>query len=198
MKSWKFLLIRSLILLFWSSMLTLLLYLPTFEREELEPTSISVFTWGDILEPELIQKFEKKTGIKVYLNYYASNEELMVKMRATGGKGYDMIIPSDYAVETMRKEGLLKKLDHSKLHICSKIHPLLLNRKFDPDNSYSVPYLWEVYGLGYDKNFFGPNPPFASWDLIFDPSQIHYRIARRGCARYSRYRLHSPNNHRSN
>lgn len=177
MKSWKFPLIRLLILLFWSGMLALLLYLPTFEREELEPTSISIFTWGDILEPELIQQFEKKSGIKVYLNYYASNEELMVKMRATGGRGYDMIIPSDYAVDTMRREGLLKRLDHSKLKLCSKIHPLLLNRKFDPDNSYSIPYLWEVYGMGYNKNFFGNSPPHASWDLIFNSSQIDYRIA---------------------
>ncbi len=76
-----------------------------------EPNSINVFAWGDILDPAVIADFEKETGIKVNLNYYSSNEELIVKLKATRGEGYDLIIPSDYAVKILIKEDLLKPID---------------------------------------------------------------------------------------
>jgi spermidine/putrescine transport system substrate-binding protein len=167
---------RALIVLGWIAIILALILWPQIPAVSRHSRTINIFTWGDILEPSSIISFEKETGIKINLNYYASNEELLVKMKATGGKGYDLIIPSDYAVEILIKEGLLKPLDRSKLTFLDQLNPLLLHHYFDPDNRYSVPFSWEVYGYGIDREFFeGKGNPSLKW--IFDPKIINYRIS---------------------
>ena len=89
--------IRACVLLFWCSLIFGVLYWPE-ETFLANGRSINIFVWGDILEPTVIAEFERETGIKVNMNFYASNEEMLVKLKATGGPGYDLIIPSDYSV----------------------------------------------------------------------------------------------------
>src|ERR1700690_3127030 len=98
---------RSLVVFFWVALIFTILYWPEnlFFREK---KSINVFAWGDILEDSLLAEFEKTSGIKANLNFYASNEEMIIKIKATGGEGYDLIVPSDYSVEILRNENLLK------------------------------------------------------------------------------------------
>jgi len=100
---------------------------------------------------------------------------LIVKVLATKGKGYDMIVPSDYAVTFFTQHGLLKKIDTTKLDFWSQIHPKFLNQWFDPKNEYSVPAEWYVLGLGINKKHFPQGLPEASLKTIFEPSG-NYRI----------------------
>src|SRR3569832_328639 len=106
---------RSSVILFWIALIFGVLYWPD-ETFLTNNRSINVFVWGDILDPSVVADFEKETGIKVNMNFYASNEEMLVKLKATGGQGYDMIIPSDYSVEILIKDGLVKELDKTKLN----------------------------------------------------------------------------------
>lgn len=169
----KKILIRCGVIIFWIGIIFGILYWPKFNLISFEEKSVNVFAWGDILDPAIIAQFERESGIRVYLNYYSSNEELIVKLKATGGEGYDLIIPSDYSVEILSKEELLKPLDKSKLNFLDKLNPMLLNHTFDPENRYSIPFEWELFVLGIDKNYFPDLDP--SWKMIFDPSG--YRIA---------------------
>lgn len=166
---------RSLIVIFWIGLIFGILYWPrsVFLREK---RSLNVFAWGDILDPSVVAEFEKSTGIKVNLNFYASNEEMIVKLKATGGEGYDLIIPSDYSVEILGKEGLLKELNKSKLPFYSNLNPKLLNHSFDPDNKYSIPFEWEIFVLGIDKDYFRNRPLNPSWKMLFDEKLINYKI----------------------
>lgn len=166
---------RALVVIFWIALIFGILYWPSglFFREK---KSINVFAWGDILDPSVVAEFEKSSGIKVNLNFYASNEEMIVKLRATGGEGYDLIVPSDYSVEILTKEQLLKPLDKSQLTFFSNLNPRLLNHNFDPDNRYSVPFEWELFVLGIDKDFFRGKAIDPSWKMIFDPTVIDYKI----------------------
>lgn len=163
-------------MIFWSGLILALLYFPFTKFFFSQEKSINVFTWGDILERSVIDEFEHSTGIKVHLSYYASNEELLVKLKATEGKGYDLIIPSDYSVQILREEGLLKKLDPTKLSFYSSLNPTLLNHPFDPENQFSIPFEWELFVLGIDKNFFKNRPLLPSWKMIFDPAIVQYQI----------------------
>ena len=129
------------------------------------------------MNPRPLTEFEKETGIKVNLSFYASNEELQVKMKATGGEGYDLIMPSDYAVSILMKEDLIQPLDHSKIDFWDSLYPVLLNQKFDPGNRYSIPFEWEVFGFGFDSDFFKDRSPPNTWRAIFDPDYIDYQIA---------------------
>ena len=106
--------IRSGIILFWLCLIFCALYWPKWKILKYDQNTINVFVWGDILEPSIVSDFEKETGIKLNLSYYSSNEELIVKLKATRGEGYDLVIPSDYAVNILIKEDLLKKLNKEK------------------------------------------------------------------------------------
>jgi spermidine/putrescine transport system substrate-binding protein len=168
--------IRTGLVLIWIALIFAIIYWPMVRFFHFEKKTINIFTWGDILDPSIVAQFENETGIKVNLNYYASNEELLVKMKATGGLGYDLIIPSDYAVELLREEDLLKKIDKSKLDFWHRINPALLNHSFDRQNDYSIPFEWEIFGLGINKEYFKDKSFVPSWKMIFDSSVINYKV----------------------
>jgi spermidine/putrescine transport system substrate-binding protein len=169
---------RAAMIVFWIGLIFSVLYFPSYSFFPGEENSINVFAWGDILEPSLIAEFEKETGIKVRLNYYASNEELIVKLKATGGQGYDLIVPSDYSVPILSAEGLLKELDRTATASAfAAVNPSLLDHRYDPHNKFSIPFAWEIFVLGIDKQFFEGRDWTPSWKMIFDPSVIDYRIA---------------------
>jgi spermidine/putrescine transport system substrate-binding protein len=151
----------------WSCIIGMLLIIPRLQLGA--PRSITVFAWAGSFSPDYIKKFERETGVRVYLSYYSSNEELLVKMRATKGRGYDIIMPSDYAVKKLIDEGLLKKIDKQKINFFGALNPLLLGHFFDPENQYALPFIWVVYVIGIQKQNFTLNIPHNSWDFIFKP-----------------------------
>ncbi len=167
---------RFLIVLGWICFIFGVLYIPHFQIFPTEEKSLNIFAWGGSVDPETLSAFKEETGIKLNISTYSSNEELQVKMKATGGYGYDLIMPSDYTVTILIKDDLLQPLDKSKLNFLSDINPLLLNHPYDPDNRYAVPFEWEVVGLGVDTNAV-PSNFTPSWDAIFNREKIDYKIA---------------------
>jgi len=168
--------IRLIIIIFWSTLFILFLYLPHVASLFRSERSLSIFTWSALIDPVYLKRFEQETGIKLYISYYESNEELLSKIEATQGRGYDIIIPSDYMLVTLKKKGYLKKIDKKRLPFFDDLDPKLLNHYFDPSNEYSIPYFWAVYGLGVDSSYFGENMPPATWGLIFDPALMPSRV----------------------
>jgi len=166
---------RFCIVLLWVALIGSILYFPRLQIFRLEERTLNVFAWGDILDPSVVADFERDTGIKINLSYYSSNEELVVKMHATQGEGYDLIIPSDFAVSRLVQENLLKPIDRSKLPFWSELNPLLLGHKFDPENRYSIPFEWELFGLGINSEYFKKRLFEPSWRLIFE--QDGYKIS---------------------
>lgn len=168
--------IRSAIILSWIAVIGATLYWPSLEIVQTDNNSINVFAWGDILDPKVIADFEKETGIKVHVSNYFSNEELIVKLKATGGVGYDLILPSDYAVSILKQGNLIKEIDKSKFNYWDAINPSLIDQFYDPGNNYSIPWEWELYGFGIDKDFFRNKTVDPSWKMIFDPDTVDYNI----------------------
>ncbi len=171
----KKILIRSSVVLFWIALIFGVLYWPE-ESFFKSNRAINVFVWGDILDPSVVADFQKETGIKVNMNFYASNEEMLVKLRATGGKGYDLIIPSDYSVKILIEDDLVKPINKSKLNFLPHLNPKLMNLPFDPKNIYSIPFEWEVFLIGIDKSYFADRRLDPSWKLVFDVNNISYLI----------------------
>ncbi|MEX0962349.1 MAG: extracellular solute-binding protein [Simkaniaceae bacterium] len=137
-----------------------------------EENTLHLFSWGSNFDEETIQKFENLYNCRVKNHSYASNEEMITKLKATNGKGYDLIMPSDYAVRTLINEGLIKKLDYSRLNFVERLNPLLLGTEFDPRNKYSLPLQWDVLGLGVDKTRL--NEKNYSWTHVFE--KLNYSI----------------------
>ncbi|MBB6673337.1 ABC transporter substrate-binding protein [Cohnella nanjingensis] len=130
--------------------------------------TLTVYNWGDYIDPALISAFEKETGIKVIYQTFDSNEAMMTKI-AQGGTTFDVSIPSEYAISKMKADGLLLPLDHAKLPNLKSIDPRYLNLDFDPGNAYSIPYFWGTVGIIYNPELVG-DLKFDSWDDLWDPS----------------------------
>ena len=166
MKPFK-LFLRTGIIFFWLIGLGLFLTLPSIGALTQDAKTINVLTFPATLDAKTIADFEKQTGIRVNLVYYESNEELFVKLYSTNGEGYDLFMPSDYTIDKFVKNGLVKPLDKTKLTFWQTIDPRLLGQYFDPENRYTVPYFWAIYGIGVNKTFFNKEVP-ASWQLLYD------------------------------
>ena len=131
-----------------------------------EPASqIVVYNWSEYIDPEIYTQFEQETGIKVVEDNFSSNEELYAKLKG-GATGYAMIVPSDYYVAIMKKEGMLAELDHSKIPNISNLATRFTEVPYDSGNQYCIPYQWGTTGIGYlDGQVDEP----TSWSVFFDP-----------------------------
>lgn len=117
-------------------LLTLLAAAPVYAADVL-----NVYNWSEYMPERVLTLFTGKTGIKVNYVTYESNEDMYEQVKANPG-AYDLVIPSTYYVSKMRKEGLLRKLDKGALANLGNLDSRLLNRAYDPDNEYSLSYLW--------------------------------------------------------
>lgn len=99
------------------------------------------YNWTEYVPPGLLEQFTKETGIKVIYSTYESNETMYAKLKTYKDGAYDLVVPSTYFVDKMRKEGMLQKIDKSKLTNFSNLDPQMLNKPFDPNNDYSIPYI---------------------------------------------------------
>ncbi|MGH8046522.1 MAG: polyamine ABC transporter substrate-binding protein [Chthoniobacterales bacterium] len=111
-----------------------------------EPKELNLFCWSEYVPQSVIDRFTKQTGIKVNVENYASNEEMLQKLLSGGGK-YDLIQPSEYVIEALIKEGLLYKLDHALIPNLKNLAPEFTNMSFDPGNQYSVPWMAGTVGI---------------------------------------------------
>lgn len=146
--------------------------------------SITVLAWAQEIDASEFVAFEQETGIKVYIRYVENNEELAVKLLTTEGHGIDLVMPTDYAAQIFIKKGLFKKIDKTKLSFLHTLNTQLMGHYFDPGNEYTIPYYWGLYGIGFDKDYFGETPPAASWGILFDKQFKNAHIAMPDNARY--------------
>lgn len=130
--------------------------------------TLTVYNWGDYIDPAVIDEFEKETGITVVYETFDSNEAMMTKIQQ-GGTSYDVAVPSEYTIEKMKEEDLLLPIDHSKVPNLKNIDSRFMDLPFDPGNKYSVPYFWGTVGIVYNtKQIDGIE--FDSWEDLWDPS----------------------------
>jgi spermidine/putrescine transport system substrate-binding protein len=144
---------------------------------------VNVYAWAAVIPDAMIQKFEKETGIKVNFSTYDSNEVMYAKLKASKNAGYDVVEPSSYYIDRMRHQHMLEKLDKSKLSHFNNLNPDLLNPAYDPNNHYSIPFMWGVTGIFFNKDYFklGKIQKWADlWDkkyvnqllLLDDPREV--------------------------
>ncbi|MFC4778834.1 PotD/PotF family extracellular solute-binding protein [Paenibacillus sp. GCM10023252] len=129
--------------------------------------TLTIYNWGDYIDPELIAEFEEETGIKVIYQTFDSNEAMLTKIEQ-GGTTFDISIPSEYAISKMKEEGLLVPLDKSKLPNLKHIDPAFLNLSFDEGNEYSIPYFWGTVGVVFNPDMVD-GLTFNSWEDLWDP-----------------------------
>lgn len=164
--------VRLLFVMFWSMLLVGFILLSHVSQYFVQDRSLSVYMWADKIDESILQKFEQETGIKVYVNYYESNEELVTKFEIAKDLNCDIILPSEYIVQPLAQAGFLKKIDRSRCDFIDRMYPEFMGQYFDPSNDYSLPIYWDMLGYGYTKSYFPEGLPLHSWSLIFDKNLV--------------------------
>ncbi|BAK99265.1 spermidine/putrescine ABC transporter spermidine/putrescine-binding protein [Oscillibacter valericigenes Sjm18-20] len=132
---------------------------------------VNVLNWGEYISDgqdgtlDVIAKFQEETGIKVNYNVCPDNETLYANLQQ--GDSYDVIIPSDYMISRLIDEGMLAPLNFDNIPNAADVDPQFLNPAYDPDNAYSVPYMWGTVGIIYNTTMV--DEAITSWDALFDP-----------------------------
>ena len=141
--------------------------------EAADSVTINVYNWGQYISdgsdgyPNVIEDFEKAyPNIKVNYMTFDSNESMYTKLEA-GGTSFDVIIPSDYMIDTLIKQDLLEPLDFSNIPNYKYIDKAFKNLDYDPDNRYSVPYTWGCVGIIYNSKYVNEEDA-GSWDLLWN------------------------------
>ena len=144
-----------------------------YERFKGQEISINVYNWGEYISDgsdgllDVNTEFTNLTGIKVNYSTYATNEELYAKLKG-GGTDYDIIIPSEYMIARMIKEGMLQKINRENIPNFSNIMEKFTDLLYDPGNEYSVPYTWGTVGIIYDNTAIDVPEDGLDWDILWD------------------------------
>jgi spermidine/putrescine transport system substrate-binding protein len=131
--------------------------------------TLRIFIWEEYIDPEVYRLFERQFGAKVIEDNYGSNEDMRAKLQA-GGAVYDLVVPSDYMVTLLRKDGLLLPIDLSRIPNLKHLAARFRDPPYDPGHRYSVPYQWGITGIGYNQSQVIPPP--TGWADLFEPARI--------------------------
>ena len=111
-----------------------------------EEKKLNLYCWSEYIPQSVIDDFTKETGIKVSVENFSSNEEMVTKLLAGGGK-YDLIQPSEYTVEALIRENQLLPINPAALSNLANISSEFRNMPYDAGNKFSVPYMAGFVGI---------------------------------------------------
>lgn len=134
--------------------------------------TLYLYGWSTYINnQEVLDGFTKETGIKVVGDAYDSNEVMLAKLEASGGKsGYSIIYPSDYMVTQMRDLKLLAPLNKKLLPNISNIANNYLDLPHDRGAVFSIPVSLGTTGLAYNvkavNSIIGEEP--TDWSYLWE------------------------------
>ncbi len=130
--------------------------------------TLNLFTWEGMFPEEVLTEFEETTGIDINYVNFDYDETMLMKLQAAEGGDYDLIIADDYIIETAIAEGLVQKLDKSKIPGIGNVNPLYQGQFYDPTDEYTVPY-----GAGVQTIVYNPanvNVDIKGYADLWDPA----------------------------
>jgi spermidine/putrescine transport system substrate-binding protein len=130
---------------------------------------IVISNWDGYMPKDLLERFKADTGIDAELSVHATNEEIMGKVTASGGKGYDVLFVSSPFAEALNNLGLAAKLDHGKIPNLKNLYPEATQLQHDPGNTFSIPYAWGTTGICYRSDLVKTEP--SSWNDLLSPAE---------------------------
>lgn len=134
--------------------------------------TLHIYNWNNYIGPQTLERFKSECACRVSYDTYGSNDELLAKL-AAGAKGYDLLVPTGNAVESLIKQNALQPIDKQKLPHLNNLASVYLNAAFDQGNVYSIPYAYTITLLGYNEDRLRAlGIPANSWAAIFEPKYL--------------------------
>lgn len=136
------------------------------EKERQKYTQVlNVYNAAEYIDTSTIVDFEKEYKVRVEYNEFESNEDMYNDISKNPNK-YDVLVPSDYMIDRLIKEGKLAKLDKSKVTNIDKVAREYLAPEYDKNNDYVIPYMTGTLGILYNTK--KVSSPVDSWQALFD------------------------------
>jgi spermidine/putrescine transport system substrate-binding protein len=133
---------------------------------------LHLYNWNNYISDDTLRRFEASCGCRVRQDYYSDNEEMLAKLEA-GAVGYDLLVPTGNAVESLIRRRALRPVEPAQLPHLANVKPQFMNPWFDPGNRYSVPYATSITLIGYNvERMRTLGLPTDSWALIFEPRHL--------------------------
>ncbi|MEM7224514.1 MAG: spermidine/putrescine ABC transporter substrate-binding protein [Pseudomonadota bacterium] len=129
---------------------------------------IVISNWDGYMPADMAERFKAATGIDMEVALHATNEEIMGKVVAGGGKGYDVLFVSSPFAEALNQLDLAAEIDHGQIPNMANLYPQANELAYDPGNAFSVPYAWGTTGLCYRSDMVEGTPD--SWADLLSPS----------------------------
>lgn len=130
-----------------------------------EKEVLNLFNWSEFLPQSVVEQFEKEYNVKVNYATFSSNEEMLAKLMG-GNIPYDLVVTSDYAIEIMIKQNLIQEIDKANVPNLANIDKNVLDLGFDPNNKYSLPYMWGGNYIVVDRSKISKE--ITSFDGLWD------------------------------
>lgn len=137
------------------------------EKIEESIEKVIVYNWEDYIPESVLEDFTKETGIHVDYHTYDSDQIMYTTISLLKGRGYDVIVPSSSLVAKLSHEGLLQFIDYNQLKNVGNLDKDLLNKSFDPENRYSIPYMWGSTAIAINADEIDPED-IVSWRDLWD------------------------------
>lgn len=128
--------------------------------------TLNVYSWANYTDQELLDSFEAKTGIRVVVDTFDSNETMLAKMLAGGGNAYSIIFPSDYMVSEMIDRDMLTPLDKSRITGLDNLRAQWQDPIYDPGSEHSIAASWGTTGFIYNPETLGAE--IRGWDYLWE------------------------------
>jgi spermidine/putrescine transport system substrate-binding protein len=139
----------------------------TFSASTALSADLVISNWDGYMANDIADTFKAETGLQIEVVNHATNEEIMGKLMASGGTGYDVVFVSLPFAEILNGQGMLEPLDHAAIPNLKNLYPEAANLPHDPGNTFSVPYTWGTTGLCYRSDLV--KVPVDSWDALLKP-----------------------------
>lgn len=137
---------------------------------------IYILNWDEYISEELIEDFEEAYNCKVILEIAESNEIMYAQIERNYAP-YDIAFPSDYMVDQLQQDGMLKEIDFTKLTNYDEAYfdstlMELINKYCVNNKNYLVPYFWGSLGIMYNTNVLSEAEIARieedGWKVLFD------------------------------
>ena len=149
-------------------LLLLLLWTAAARAEDV----LYLYNWNNYISDATLRRFEQRCHCRVKQDYYSDNEEMLAKLEA-GAEGYDLLVPTGNAVESLIRRRALRPVDMSRLPHFANVKAEFANPWFDPGNRHSVPYATSITLIGYNvEKMRELDLPTDTWALIFEPRHL--------------------------
>ena len=120
-------------------------------QKEFGCSVINIYNAGEYIDEDVVPNFETMYNAHINYDTFESNEMLYTKL--LGGNAYDVLVPSDYMIEQLLDEKMLQPVNKEQLTNLENLDPNVveMQKAFDPDLEYAVPYFWGSVGLVYNR-----------------------------------------------